>query len=205
MLMCFWGLWPSCSSTLVRNISCSDTLLIIIYQICSHWLFGHMTDSYCSYLCISRLIIWTNICVLLHTSFTVLLLYVSGSDLSLSPSYDLSFSAFVIISISVWVFVFYLSLSLFSFLLFLSLSLSHLLLSLSLSLSPLSLSISLALFLSIYKIILCNRSVLAQLILSKLQNNHFTKQVPSYVLLQTGINLWQHHYKENVLVELFLW
>ena len=38
----------------------------------------------------------------------------------------------------------------------------------------------------------------------KLQNSLFTKQIPSHVLLQTGTNQWQQHYKENVLVELTL-
>ena len=47
------------------------------------------------------------------------------------------------------------------------------------------------------------KNVLARLILYKLQNNLFTKQIPSHVLLQTGTNQWQQHYKENALVELF--
>ena len=34
-------------------------------------------------------------------------------------------------------------------------------------------------------------------------NNLFTKQIPSHVLLQTGTNQWQQHDKENALVELF--
>ena len=52
--------------------------------------------------------------------------------------------------------------------------------------------------------ILFKRIVLAQLILQKLQNNLFTKQIPSHVLLQTGTNQWQQHCKESVLVELIL-
>ena len=43
-----------------------------------------------------------------------------------------------------------------------------------------------------------------QLISQKLQNNLFTKQIPSHVLLQTGTNQWQQHCKENVVVELIL-
>ena len=37
-----------------------------------------------------------------------------------------------------------------------------------------------------------------------IQNNIFTKQIHSHVLLQTWTNQWQQHYKENVLVEFFL-
>ena len=51
--------------------------------------------------------------------------------------------------------------------------------------------------------ILFNKNVLAQLLFKKLQNHLFTKQIPSHVILQTGTNQWQQHYKENVLVELF--
>ena len=48
--------------------------------------------------------------------------------------------------------------------------------------------------------ILCKRMVLAQCTMNllKLENNHCPKQIASYVLLQTGTNEWQQHYKENV-------
>ena len=46
--------------------------------------------------------------------------------------------------------------------------------------------------------------VLAQLILYKLQDNLFTKQIPSHTLLQTGTIQWQQHCKENALMKLLL-
>ena len=45
---------------------------------------------------------------------------------------------------------------------------------------------------------------LARLILYKLQDNLFTKQITSHLLLQTWTNQWQHYYKENGLVEFFV-
>ena len=51
---------------------------------------------------------------------------------------------------------------------------------------------------------LCKVVVSGQLCSHILQNNHFTKQIPSHILLQTVINEWKQHCKENVLVELFL-
>ena len=55
-----------------------------------------------------------------------------------------------------------------------------------------------------YKNILYKRNVLAQLMVLKIQNNHYTKQIPSHVLLQTGTNQWQQHCEESALVELFI-
>ena len=55
-----------------------------------------------------------------------------------------------------------------------------------------------------YKKILYKENVLAQLICKKIQKNYFTKQIPWLVLLQKATRQWQQHYKENLLVELFL-
>ena len=54
-----------------------------------------------------------------------------------------------------------------------------------------------------YKKYFSKKIALAQLILQNLQNNLFTKQIPSHVLLQTGTNQWQQHCNKNVLVEIF--
>ena len=56
----------------------------------------------------------------------------------------------------------------------------------------------------VLQIILFKNNCFGTINLVKSQNNLFTKQNPSHVLLQTGTNQWQQYCKDNFLVDLIM-